>query len=255
MAQTPLITTLLDSQNSPHHFVLKPSMIRAVNQADLIIWGGPALEASLAKLIKRLPRTKSIVSVFTIPNIKTYPTRDVIYAFSKPHQHEKDPHVWLDIDNAILIAQSIAKHAIKLDPKNRSLYTSNLKDFEQKLRKLDQTLQQQTKAYRNVPYLVFHDAFQYYEKRYGLSPVGTVYWEPDVPLSVQHIKKLQSIVTNKKISCLFYEPQYDITPVENIFSGLPIHTVMLDPIGNQKTHSFQDLLLKINQNMKTCLKP
>lgn len=162
------------------------------------------------------------------------------HAKEENHEHEhahgeggKDPHIWLDIDNAKTITAEIAKTLSKSDPENAQTYTDNAKKMIGRLAKLDNELQKTIEDNRSKKYVVFHDAYQYFEKHFGLEQAVSVTLNPEVQPSAARIKELQHEVEENKISCLFSEPQFSPKVLKVVAENTTASISTLDPLGSE----------------------
>lgn len=162
------------------------------------------------------------------------------HAENKAHDHghahgegDKDPHVWLDIDNAKTITMEIAKTLSKNDPENAKTYSANAKSMIDRLSALDSEIQQTLEDKSALNYVVFHDAYQYFEKHFGLSEAISVTLNPEVQPSASRIKELQHSVEKNKISCLFSEPQFSPRVLKVVAENTTASISILDPLGSE----------------------
>lgn len=149
------------------------------------------------------------------------------------HGDGKDPHVWLDIDNAKTITMEIAKTLSKNDPENAETYTANAKGMIEKLTILDTKLQTTIEDNRSQRYIVFHDAYQYFEKHFGMSKAISITLNPEVQPSAARIKELQHEVEENNISCLFSEPQFSPKVLNVVAENTTASISTLDPLGSE----------------------
>jgi len=223
---------ILDQAVSPHLYSLTPKQRLELENSDLIIWVGPELESFLAKPIETLTNNAVLLTLLNETSLSPLASR-------APNQHShgsrSDPHLWLDPNRAILIANKIAEALIKLDPKLKKQYENNLIKLTQKLNELDTKLESILSEYRNHSFWVYHDAYQYFEKNYELSFAGALTQEPEqgfLPLSVLKLKKIAlENQKNDKTLCLFLEPQFSKGPLRKLFAKDNIQIKTLDPMG------------------------
>jgi zinc transport system substrate-binding protein len=149
------------------------------------------------------------------------------------HGDGKDPHVWLDIDNAKTITMAIATTLSKNDPENAETYTANAKSMIKKLASLDADLEKSLADNLSQKYIVFHDAYQYFEKHFGLKEAISVTLNPEVQPSAARIKELQHEVEENKITCLFSEPQFSPKVLKVVSENTTATIATLDPLGSQ----------------------
>lgn len=149
------------------------------------------------------------------------------------HGDGKDPHVWLDIDNAKAITLEIAKTLSENDPENAETYSVNAKNMIDRLAALDTELQQTIEDNRTQKYVVFHDAYQYFEKHFGLAQATAITLNPEVQPSAARIKELQHEVEENNISCLFSEPQFSEKVLKVVAENTTASISTLDPLGSE----------------------
>ena len=234
---------LLQGNSSPHGYALRPSDIATLNKADLIIWTGPMLESFLIKPLASLSGKDQVLTVEDLDAIKTLPTR----ALSQEDEHEGheeeageddhhhhgdvDPHLWLDINNAKVFVAAVRDMLSTHDPQNATLYKENSAQTLARLDALNQHLEETLKDVKNRPYLSFHDAYQYFEKAYGLQSVGSITLNPEQSPSAQHILEIRKLLRDKKVACVFQEPQFPTKMAQTVLEGTEAKLDVLDPLG------------------------
>ncbi len=231
---------LLPPTASPHHFSLKPSQARNLRKADLIIWVGPTLEAALAKPISSLNATTRVLSMMETPGLTKHPLREGD-DWAHDHGHDKhghkndghaaDPHIWLNPLNGIAMAEYMVRILQKLDPQNSARYLQNFLGLRRDLTALDKRLRARLSAAAGQPYLVFHDGFQYFEKHYGLKPIGSVGEGHQRSPSAKRLSHLKHEIAEHKIRCIFGEPQFKSRAVAMLAADSPAQVHILDPLG------------------------
>lgn len=173
------------------------------------------------------------------------------------HGDGKDPHVWLDINNAKTITLKIAKTLSKSDPENAETYSENAKSMIEKLAALDVKLQKTIEDNRSQKYVVFHDAYQYFEKHFGLSQAISITLNPEVQPSAARIKELQHEVEENNITCLFSEPQFSPKVLKVVAENTTASILTLDPLGS-KIEKGEDqyfkMMTSLTASFDTCVK-
>lgn len=253
---------LLRGAESPHSFSLRPSDARALNQAHLVFWIGPELEQPLERILPTLAARRSI-TMLTLPGIERLPQTGV-HDHSEPveatksHEssaHPVDPHVWLSPGNAIVMADAIADALIAADPQGSAHYQHNVAALKQRLSALDQRLRAQLRGL-DGHYAVFHNAYQYFEHRYGLHPVGGITTHAERRPGASHLNWLRKQLRDNEVRCLFSEPQFDRRLVDTLSEGLPIKHAVLDPLGaNIKPgpDAYFDTMQQLADSLSGCL--
>lgn len=175
------------------------------------------------------------------------------------HGHEEgalDPHIWLDPDNAKAIAQVVLTTLVKQDPSNQETYQSNHDAFHAKLDALETEIEAAMHPLEDKPFVVFHDAYQYFERRFGLTHVGSVTLNPDVAPSANHIKELKEDIAERKAVCVFSEPQFPTKFVTLLQEGTRLNAAVLDPLGMavpQGPDHYPEMMRALAQQFTDCL--
>ena len=169
------------------------------------------------------------------------------------HHGEHDPHIWLDPMNAKVILNEMAEHLIENDAKNASKYKSNLKKALKDIDKLVSDVSSELN--QSVASIVFHDAYQYFEKRFGVIPAGALTLNPDVLPGAKQIADIQDVINDKGIKCIFSEPQYNPKIIETLGNDMNISTGVMDPLGayiDAGPSMYSDLINQIANSIKDC---
>lgn len=231
---------LLTNNASPHDYQLKPSDAKLIDSSDLIIWGGPELEGYLQKPISSLANhhlNLAQLSGLTLLPMRTSTNWEACNAHNHAncqHNHAHttyDPHFWLDPNNAMVIANAIAKRLAELDPAHAKIYLKNAQEFAKQLQVDVAVWRKQLAPYKNKPYIVSHDAYQYFNKYFGLDGVGAISLHPEIPPSMQRMQQIQHLLITEKVTCIFSEPQFNSKTIDTLIKGTAVHKGQLDPLG------------------------
>ena len=264
---------LLNGNNSPHTYSLRPSAAVKLQNADLVFWGGENLEGFLAKPIHSLAAGARVVSFEDTPGLILRSFRSVnewqeLDPESENYQdHVKkrkinrlpgnDPHIWLDPLNAQKITQYLVQILSEFDPENAQTYHSNGKKTILRLSDLNIQLETKMSSVSSKPYIVFHDAYQYFEKRYQLNPIASVTVSSGTSTSVGRLIDIRKKIKIKKVLCIFTEPQFSPKLVQTVISGTAVKKGILDPIGTSISpgpEMYFTLLNNISHSISTCFK-
>jgi len=240
---------LLQGGESPHHYNLLPSQMKRLHNAHLVIWIGSTLETFLEKILKTLETERLRLS--DTPGLTLLSARG-----ETKHHHYIDPHIWLDPQNAKIMVQAIAQTLSKLDKDNRYNYSVNAKRLLVQLEELDHTLKHQLVPIKNIPYLVFHEAYQYFEHRYELTAVGAITLSPDIRPSAKRLSQIRARIKKQKIRCIFTEPQFESSLVATLIEDTSVRRGILDPLGATLTagkKAYFTLLHNLAQSLTQCL--
>ena len=259
------VELLLPGGHSPHGGGLAPSALRALSSADLLIWSGPSLETGLARAIRQLPLT-NVITLTESSRLKLLPQRaagtlqlnsDHNHGAQHAHEHgDIDPHLWLSTENARAMVVLLTERVSLIDPENAARYGQNaaglIKDIEKTRHDIDNALD----PIRNLPFMVFHDAYQYFETEYSLHAIASVALDPGRAPGARHLGALRELVRTAGIRCLFTEPQFEPRAVPIIAEDSSIRTGMLDPLGAGlkpgPSHWFE-LMLGLKSDLLDCL--
>ena len=168
------------------------------------------------------------------------------------HAHgEYDPHIWLDTMNAKAMLNEMAEHLIENDPKNEVKYKSNLDKALKDIDKL--TIEVMTELNNSVSSIVFHDAYQYFEKRFNVNVLGAFTVNTDVMPGAEQLAEIREIIEHDKVACVFSEPQFNPDIINAVAKDMKIKTGVLDPLG-ATLDSGKDLYFKLIRNMSASFK-
>jgi zinc transport system substrate-binding protein len=237
---------LVDGAASPHTFTLKPSNAKALNAADVVIRVSETVEPFTVRLVPSLPKSVRLVTLDAIPGLTLHNLRSG--AAFEAHAHGKhghghahgpatdkaagrDGHLWLDPGNAKLIASHLAETFAAVTPANSERYRANAAAFAAKVDALVPSLEAKLAPLAGKPYVVFHDAYQYFERRFALGAIGSVTVSPDIPASAKRLVELRTRIRQMQAVCVFAEPQFEPKLVETILEGTGARRGVLDPLG------------------------
>ena len=172
------------------------------------------------------------------------------------HQSKDDVHIWLSPDNAIKIVEKVSKELSLLFPDNASKYSENSNKMIDEIKKLKNELAKDLAPIKGKPYVVFHDAYQYFEKTFDLNAVGSVALEGDIASSPKQISFIKDKIKKLNASCVFQEPQFDSKLVKIVVEGTNAQIGTLDPLGvniSGKENFYIQLLKNMAKSLKECL--
>jgi zinc transport system substrate-binding protein len=262
---------LIKHQASPHHYNLRPSEKRLLKDADLIFWIGPELETFLPNILATVSKDHHSIRLDKSPGLLQLPTRtgkaweaaieeDEDCGHGYHHHHHghghgdepsPDPHIWLSPDNAEKMAVHMTAMLIQYDSKHRTMYEKNLEQLVLKLGVLHKEIETQFNEVQQVPFLVFHDGYQYFEQAYGLKGVGAISLNPELPMSSRRLEKMQKKIERLGVKCLFSEPQWSTHLVEVLASKYKIKVGMIDPLGSETPEPEDDYFVNMRALAKT----
>ena len=169
------------------------------------------------------------------------------------HDHGAyDPHSWLDPANAKVMVDKISTTLAKVDPANREKYEANARKVNADLDKLIAEVSSELDPTNAVGYIVFHDAYQYFENRFRVPAVGSVTISPEKIPGAKRVKELRDKVRASKAKCIYSEPQFEPKILSVITEGTKIHSGILDPLGAE-LKSGPSLYFELIRNMTSSL--
>ncbi|MEQ8815967.1 MAG: zinc ABC transporter substrate-binding protein [Thalassobaculum sp.] len=284
-------TVLLPAGASPHAYALRPSEARALASADLVLWVGEALEAFLEEPLETLAPKGTVVELMETDGLVLLPTRTggvweaghdehghgdhkehgKTEGHGHNHGHDKehgkaeasdhgniDAHLWLDPRNASVIVERIATALAERDPDRAATYRANAQAAKAALAALDRELAVALAPLRDRPYVVFHDAYQYLETRYGLKPLGAVTIAAERAPGAKRLARLREEIRERGAVCAFREPQFAPRVLDSLGADTGIRIGVLDPLGAGTGISPDDyprLMRALATGIVACLTP
>ena len=261
---------IVDGYNSPHNFSLKPSHAKMLENANLVIWTGKDLETFLKKPLNTIAKKAKNIEVMDLKGIKKLKFREKnIFEEHDDHKEEEhddhkekdnheghahgdhDPHVWLDPVNAKIVIKEITKQLVQLDSKNSSVYKSNSKKALTEMDKLIKDIKKDLN--KDLRFVVFHDAYQYFENRFGIQVLGALTVNTDVMPGAEQLSEIREVIEHEKVNCLFSEPQFNPAIIKSIAKDTKIKTAVLDPLG-AKLDKGKNLYFDLLNNMASAFK-
>ena len=285
---------IVDGYSSPHGFALKPSHAKMLQEADLIFWVGEDLENFLIKPLNSIAKKAEKIELMEIKGLKKLKFREKnIFDGHDDHGHEEeghdehkheedehkheedehkheeeghdehgheghahgeyDPHIWLDPINAKIILNEMVEHLIENDEKNSSVYKSNLAKALKDIDKLIKDVKAELN--KDISFIVFHDAYQYFENRFNVTVLGAFTVNTDVMPGAEQLSEIREIIEHDKVSCIFSEPQFNPDIINAVAKDMDIKTGVLDPLGatlDPGKRLYFKLIKNISSSFKGC---
>jgi zinc transport system substrate-binding protein len=274
---------IIEGSTSPHSFTLKPSHAKLLEEADLIFWIGEGVETFMERPLESIVKNAEVVEFMEVESIEKLKFREESifgehddhddhdeeghddhddhdeeghddHEGHEGHNHgEFDAHIWLDPSNAKEMVHEIAHELGDLDPANKDKYEANAKTT---ILALDQLINDVSKDInKEAKFVVFHDAYQYFEERFGLRAAGALTLNTDVLPGAKQIDEIQDVIKDKGIKCIFSEPQFNPKIISTIAKDTNIKTGVFDPLGaniNSDKDLYFKLISKLGEELKDC---
>jgi zinc transport system substrate-binding protein len=265
---------LVKGAASPHTFTLRPSEVRALNAADLFFRMSETVEPFTVQLVKALPKSVEVVTLQDAPGVRLLALRTG--ATFEPHAHGRhghdkhqhapaprkgetiDGHAWLNPDNAKAMVGRIEQALAARYPDHAAMFGRNAEALRARLDALAAELDAELGPLTDKPYIVFHDALQYLERRYGLNVVGSITINPEMPPSGKRLRELRRKILSLGAVCVFVEPAVDTRLVDNLIEGTSARTATLDPEGGRLDPGpdlYVTLMRRLAADLRGCLVP
>jgi len=258
---------IIPGHASPHHYSLKPSDLRRLNAADLIFRIDSKLESFLQKSLRSISKEK-VITLAHAAGLELLPAVEsddhAVQSQEKSHSHETeemlpsvDYHLWLAPGNAVILANYIRDALIKAIPEQRTKLIANAKQLVISIREKDQTIIEQLESVKDTPFLVTHNAWQYFTTHYQLNQIGSVSAQEHLRPSAKAISEARADLVNSNIKCLVAEPNLKKKTLRVLTEDLPINITEIDPLGQaipESNLAYPQLLQYTADKLLNCLK-
>ncbi len=255
---------IMPSGSSPHHYSMRPSEARDLQTADMVVWIGEDLTPWLERSIESLAKDAVSLELLHLPETKVLDVREGAvfeshdvhhdehddhgddhkdqddhdeHSEDKDHGHHDhahegaDPHAWMSPENAQIWLAAIAEQLGKIDPNNAEVYATNAALSAQVLQNQSVEWAAQLESVKAKPFIVFHDAYQYFETSMDLNAAGALQLSDASSPSAARLKHIQDEIIEHKITCVFAEPQFNPNLIKAVTSDATIKSGTLDPLG------------------------
>ena len=271
---------LVDGSSSPHTFQLKPSHATMLQEADIVFWIGEDLESFLETPLESIAKNSRHITLMDSDEIELLKFREKnIFGGHDEHGDEHDEHdehadehgdehddhhdghahgehdihFWLDPEIAKTIVKIVTRELSEIDPTNASTYKSN---SIKAVNEIDQLISDtRSKINSNASYVVFHDAYQYFEKRFGVEVVGALTVNPEVLPGAKQLAEIREVIEHENINCLFSEPQFNPSIADTIAKDTGVKAAVIDPLGAELDPGkdlYFDLIGNIATSFESC---
>ncbi|PHQ26623.1 ABC transporter substrate-binding protein [Marinobacter guineae] len=245
-------TSLVPAGSSPHNYSMKPSQRRALENADVIFWVGPEMETFLYRLLSAQEfssRTVALMAGEHEPDNAGHNGHD-----AHDHGDGEDPHIWLDPEMAIEMAETIRDAMARLDGVNIQAMDQNFQQFKASVRETDSAIRARLAPAHDISLFSYHSAFTRFADHYDLKLEGVLTLNPELSPGARHIAEVQDKLRKGRHPCLLTEPQFNQRWWKSITQNLDVTFSTWDPLAteikvtadgyNDFQHSIVDAVLK-----------
>ena len=240
---------LLIPQNaSPHHYAMRPSEAKALQEANLVVYLGQDMTPWLEPLFETVAASADALDLSEVDGVLQLAYREgPVFGDHEGHDdhddheghddhahhdHEgNDPHMWLDPANALVWLDAIASELGHIDPENAARYVANAKTAKAEISHEIHHIEDHLKSVQGKGFLVFHDAYQYFENRFGIFATGSIFRSDASKPSPKRLQQLKHHFEEEGIHCVLSEPQFPSKLIDSVFGGFRPHIGVVDPIG------------------------
>ncbi|MEY8828316.1 zinc ABC transporter substrate-binding protein [Sedimentitalea sp. XS_ASV28] len=253
---------------SPHEYSLRPSEAAALQDADIVIWMGPQLAPWMRDAIETLASKADHLTLLEAAETRLLDIRegalfeshshgdddhghdddhadgDHAHEHEDDHHHDHaedeehaqdhgahDAHAWLSPENAAVWVDLIAAELSSADPENADNYLANAAAAREELAGLSADVIAILDPVRSKSFIVFHDAFQYFEADFDFPAAGAISLSDAAAPSPARIAEIQERVRHEEVDCVLAEPQFNPGLVSTVLDGTDANTAIIDPIG------------------------
>lgn len=268
---------LIEPGQSPHGHVLRPSEARALDQADVVFWVGPELTPQLGETVAALTEGARSLALIDAEGVTRLPFREgPVFAaegaaHSGGHGHDTaeehhaeehgqhnhdgiDPHAWLDPRNAKAWVGRMAETLSEADPEHAATYRQNAEATVGRIETLTEEVAARLEGVSPGSFVVFHDAYQYFETGFDLSSAGAISLADASDPSPARLAELREAMAGAGVRCVLTEPQFNAGLAQSVL-GNEIDTAVVDPIGTGLEPGaalYEDLLRRIAGTLADC---
>ncbi len=270
---TPVDIVLPDGA-SEHDYALRPSDIKRIKNAELVVWTGPEMEGFMTRAVAALPAGKSM-QLAALPAVvplllnggdddhdhTLHQVKPVSSATENSDVHhsqgEYNMHIWMSPQIAEASAIAIHDKLLELIPNRKDQLDANLELFKARLAQTDNEIRARLAPVAHEGYFVFHDAYSYFENYFGLSPLGHFTVNPEIQPGAQRLHQIRTQLVEQKAVCVFAEPQFRPAVIDAVARGTTVRKGTLDPLGMNirvTRESYVEFLSQLSTQYSSCLK-
>jgi len=277
---------VIKSGASPHDYRLRPSEAKALQDADLVFWMGEELTPWMNGALETLASKASITTLLDQEGVTLHDFRESALFEAHDHDEDKDkdkdhkdhddhddhdddndhkdhddhgghdPHAWLSPENAKLWLNIIASKLSVADPQNAASYFMNAAAGQAEMEEMIVEVNVMLKPVQGGKFVVFHDAYQYFENDFDFYASGAISLGDSSDPSPARIQKVQKRIRDEGIQCVLAEPQFNEGLVVTVMEGSEATASVIDPLGaelNTGPNLYTQLIKNMAKTLRDCL--
>ena len=245
MQEYGVVTSIVSGQQSPHQFTMSPNDRRALAEADMLIWIGADFEIYLADFFEQESRAEITLNTLQLTGLTLYDAA----------ADQLDAHLWLDTGNALKIAEAVAQRLWRLDETNAGHYRQNLAHFRRSLENTNREISELLQRSSGQHYVVFHNAYQYFEKQFGLQHQFALLNDPEIEPGIRQILNTRARIKVSRPHCLLHELTSSMKLIDTMLDGYELKTVAVDLLGENLSagDGYIGLISNVAAKFSSCL--
>ena len=216
---------LIDGDETPFNFKLKPSQSERMKKAKLVIWVGPELEKTLQPAISQLPESVKVIELLSLQDMKILP--------SHTHADRRNPFFWMDDRNMIILLDRLTKILIEADPARSHIYERNRLRLLLPLKRIDREYEYGYRGLKSGVGVQYYDVLYYFEQAYALKVLDQVADTPWDKVSAADLLRVRNLIVARQANCLFLDKSMPAKNAQLITEGLEVNIGELDVFGQQ----------------------
>ena len=266
---------LVGGTASPHTYSLKPSDAKALNNARLIFRVSEDIEPFTRKIVAALPKTVTVITLAGAQGLTLLDKRSgntfEAHEHGDAHDHDRghgdhdeveakgpvrDGHIWLDPRNGVAMVKEITRALSEAAPDKAATFEANAAAAIAGIEAAATEIDTELASVKGKPFVVFHDAYQYFEERFKVPAAGAITISPEVQPSAKRLGEIRRKIKDLDVACVFAEPQFKSKLVATVVEGTGAKAGTLDPEGasiEAGPDAYVSLLKNLAQRLKDCL--
>ena len=255
---------IIPSSSSPHDHQLRPSEAKAMQDANMVFWMGEELTPWMENAVETLSSNASVTTLLKNDATSLLEFREG--ALFEAHEHDDDehdehghgshdPHAWLSPINAKAWLDVIAAQLSSYDPENAGTYFTNAASTKSEIEMMIAEINLTLDPIRGGKFIVFHDAYQYFENDFDFRASGAISIGDASDPSPARIAKIQKRIRDEEINCVLAEPQFKANLVQTVMEGSQANTNVIDPLGvglKPGVSLYKKLIKNMAQSLADC---